>query len=125
MDYKKIALGLGWFSIALGVIELVAAKRIADRLKTPGGKGLVQAFGAREIVAGVGLLQAPAHSARTWNRVAGDALDLGALAVAARRDSGNRAVWGAIAFVLGATALDIFTARGLDRTTGKLIPFRA
>jgi hypothetical protein len=31
-------------------------------------------------------------------------------------------VWSALAFVAAATALDVLTARGLDRTTGKMLP---
>ncbi|MEK9210463.1 hypothetical protein [Sphingomonas sp. 2378] len=85
MNAKSVSLGLGLFSLALGAAELFASRRIADRLSVPGGSGTVKAYGVRELMAGVGLLQAPAHSARVWNRVAGDLLDLGTLAVSARR----------------------------------------
>ncbi len=51
-------------------------------------------------------------------------MDLGALGLAARRSPRNRAIWGAIAFVGAVTLLDIVTARGLDRTTGKFLPRR-
>lgn len=125
MDYKIVAKGLGWFSIALGVLELTRTKQIAKSLDAEGHEGLIRGFGVREIVAGVGLLQSPAHSARVWNRVAGDAMDLTALGLAARRSPANKAIWGAVAFVAAATALDLWTARGLDTTSGKLIPTRA
>jgi hypothetical protein len=124
MDYKKLSYGLGVFSLGLGAAELLAAPRIAQKLGTPRRRGLVRAFGAREVIAGLGLLSAPAHSAGVWGRVAGDTLDLATLGAAARKSPRNRNVWGALAFVLGATALDIFVARGLDRTTGKLSPAR-
>ncbi len=122
MNAKSVSLGLGLFSLALGAAELFASRRIADRLSIPGGSRTIKAYGVREVVAGVGLLQAPAHSARVWNRVAGDLLDLGTLAVSARRSPKERAVWGAIGFVVFATALDLLTARALDRTTGKTMP---
>jgi hypothetical protein len=122
MDYKKISFGLGLFSIALGAAELMATRRIARALEAEGGEGVIQAFGAREVVAGLGLLQSPAHATRVWNRVAGDAMDLGALGLAARKAPRNKAVWGAIAFVVGATAIDVLTAIGLDRSTGKTAP---
>lgn len=125
MDYKIVAKGLGWFSIALGVLELTRTKQIAKSLDAEGHEGLIRGFGVREIVAGVGLLQSPAHSARVWNRVAGDAMDLTALGLAARRSPSNKAIWGAVAFVAAATALDLWTARGLDATSGKLFPTRA
>jgi hypothetical protein len=124
MDYKKLGLGLGFFSIALGAAELLAPRKIARELDAEGHEGVVRAFGAREVLAGVNLLMAPAHATNVWNRVAGDAMDLGALGLAARGNPRNKAVWGAIAFVVGATVLDIVTARGLDGQTGKTAPVR-
>ncbi|MGP7796279.1 hypothetical protein [Sphingomonas sp. CLY1604] len=77
------------------------------------------------MLAGVNLLAAPAVSTNVWNRVAGDAMDIGALGLAARAHPRNRAVWGSLLFVIAATALDVITARGLDRETGKLLPVGA
>lgn len=122
---KSASWGLGLFSLALDAAELFAARRIAERLSVPGGSTTVKAYGMREVVAGVGLVQAPAHSARVWNRVMGDMLDLGTLAVAARRSSQRKAVWGAIGFVAVATALDLIVARSLDQSTGKTLPLGA
>jgi hypothetical protein len=124
MDYKTLGFGLGLFSIALGAAELIGNRRIARALSAEGHEGIVKGFGAREIAAGLNLVQAPAHAGNVWNRVLGDAMDLGALGLAAKAAPRNRAVWGAISFVVAATALDIFTARGLDRTTGKTAPIR-
>src|ERR1700712_203671 len=69
-------------------------------------------------------LSAPAKLWPVWGRVAGDALDLVALGAAARKSPRNRTVWGSLAFVAAATALDVFVAGGLDRTTGKMSPAR-
>ena len=124
MIYKRLGYGLGLFSLALGALELLAAPRIARSLDAPRRKGLIRAFGAREVVAGLGLVGAPASSSAVWGRVAGDALDLVALGAAARKSPRNRTVWGSLAFVAAATALDVFVARGLDRTTGKMSPAR-
>ncbi|MFD1107423.1 hypothetical protein [Sphingobium olei] len=124
MTAEATGYGLGLFSIAIGLAELGATRRIARALgsDTRGGRATLKAFGARELLAGAGLLAAPAHSALVWNRVAGDAMDLTALGLAATRAPARKAVWGAIAFVAGALALDIVTARRLDRTTGKTFP---
>lgn len=122
MEYRKLGFGLGVFSIGLGIAELAASKRIARGLSADEHDGVVRTFGARELFAGAALLAGPAHSARVWNRVAGDAMDIAALGLAARRAPHNKAVWGAIAFVAAATALDVVTAIGLDRTTGKTLP---
>ncbi|WP_084583508.1 hypothetical protein [Sphingomonas azotifigens] len=122
MDYRKLGFGLGVFSIGLGIAELAASKRIARGLSAEDHDGVVRTFGARELFAGAALLAGPAHSVRVWNRVAGDAMDIAALGLAARRAPRNKAVWGAIAFVAAATAIDIVTAIGLDRSTGKTLP---
>lgn len=124
MDYKKWSFGLGVFSIALGATELLAARRIARTLEAEGREPLIRGFGGRELFAGVNLLAAPAVSTNVWNRVAGDAMDLVALVAAAGRRPRNDAVWGALAFVVGATALDVLVARGLDRETGPMLPER-
>jgi hypothetical protein len=125
MDFKKFSLGLGVFSIALGAAELFGTRKIAKALDADGHDGVIKAFGAREVIAGVGLLQSPAHATRVWNRVAGDAMDLAALGFAARNAPRNKAVWGAIAFVVGATIVDALVAVGLDRETGKTAPVEA
>jgi hypothetical protein len=125
VDYKRASFGLGLFSLALGAAELFAPKRIAGALSAEGHEGVVKTFGAREVVAGIGLLQAPAHGARVWNRVAGDGMDLAALGLAARKAPGNKLIWGSIAFVAAVTALDVAVALGLNRTTSKTLPTEA
>jgi len=124
MDYKKFGFGLGLFSIAVGAARILAPRKITRALEAEGHEGLVRGFGAREVLAGINLLAAPAVSTNVWNRVAGDAMDLGALGLAARNAPRNKAVWGALAFVVGTTILDALTARGLDRQTGKAAPIR-
>ena len=101
MDYKRLGLGLGIFSIALGAAEILATRRIAQGLDNDGDTAhtVLKAFGAREIAAGANLLMNPAHAAGVWNRVAGDAMDLAALGVAARNSPRSVGVWAAIGFV--------------------------
>lgn len=123
-DWKKVSLGLGVFSIVLGTVEVFAGKRIARALDAEDHSRLVRGFGAREWVAGVSLVMSPAHSTNVWNRVAGDAMDLTALALAARNAPRNGLIWGALAFVGAVTVLDVVTARGLDATTGRMLPSR-
>lgn len=124
MDPRRLSLGLGIFSIALGMAELAATRRIARALGNDHrvGRTTLRAFGAREMLAGAGLIAAPAHSTLVWNRVAGDAMDLAALGLAARSAPRHRAIWGALAFVAGATVIDALVARALDRRTGKAFP---
>lgn len=124
MNPKSISFGLGIFSIALGLAELGATRRIARALGNDHkiGRATLRAFGAREMLAGAGLLAAPAHSALVWNRVAGDVMDLTALGLGARKAPRSHALWGAVAFVAGATILDTVVARALDRTTARTFP---
>jgi hypothetical protein len=124
MNYKKLSFGLGIFSLVLGAAELLAPRKIARALDAEGHDGLVKGFGAREVAVGVGILAQPALATGIWNRVAGDAMDLGALGLAARDSPRNKAVLGAIAFVVGATVLDALVALGLDKQTGKTFPVR-
>ncbi|MGZ2412860.1 hypothetical protein ACUXST_002302 [Sphingomonas sp. F9_3S_D5_B_2] len=124
MDYKKLGFGLGIFSIGLGLVEVLATKRVAKGIGVEGGAAetTIRLFGARELLAGGMLLRGPAVSTNVWNRVIGDIIDLGALVIAAPRTSRPAALAGAIGFVAGATALDVYAARGLDTQTGRTWP---
>ena len=124
---KRVGLGLGYFSIALGLIEVAAPGRLARFLGLEGNtaaRNTLFAFGLREIAAGGALLAAPATSTNVWNRVLGDAMDAGALGLAWRGSTRKAAVAGALGFVGGAMIADVLTARALDRTTGKALPVR-
>jgi len=124
MDYRKIGVGLGFFSIGLGLLEVAAPGRLAKWLGTEGksARRLITLFGARELLAGGMLLRGPAVSTNVWNRVVGDAMDLAALGLAFGRSNRKGPVAGALAFVGGATVLDALTARGLDQQTGRTLP---
>jgi hypothetical protein len=122
MDAKKVAFGLGVFSIALGAAEVFKGRSIAAALGEEEHTGVVRGFGARELLAGASLLAAPAVATNVWNRVAGDVMDIASLGAAARKNPDNKTVWGSLAFVLAVTAVDVVTAIGLDRTTGKTLP---
>jgi len=127
MEARTVSKGLAWFSLGLGIAELVAGRQMGKALGAENRTGVIRTFGAREIMAGLGILQAPAHSPRVWNRVAGDALDLAALGGLLRGGNSNaRWVWGAIGAVAGVTLADILTARALDQvpdsSQGKIGP---
>jgi len=52
-------------------------------------------------------------------------MDLTALGVAAKALPRKPAISAVLVFVVGATVLDIFVARGLDETPGRMIPATA
>lgn len=124
MDYKKLGLGLGVFSVGLGLVEIAAPGRLARWLGVDGksARTVIGLFGARELVAGGMLLRGPAVSTNAWNRVVGDAMDLGALGLAFTRSSRRAAVAGALGFVAGATIIDAIASRGLAHQTGRTFP---
>lgn len=124
MDYKKLGLGLGIFSVGLGLVEIAVPGRLAKWLGVDGktAKTVIGLFGARELLAGAMLLRGPAVSTNAWNRVVGDAMDLGALGLAFTRSSRQGAVAGALGFVAGAAIIDTIAGRGLADQTGRTFP---
>src|SRR3954465_1161944 len=73
--------GLGWFSIGLGLAELIAPRGLARFIGIPDdGKGpvVMRLCGRREIAAGAMLLNKPTDPKGGWNRAIGDLIDLAA-----------------------------------------------
>lgn len=109
----RLARALGWFSVGLGVAELVAPGRIVRTLGLDDKEGLIRAYGARELASAVPTLSVdkPVGLAA---RIGGDALDLGTLATALHRDNPKRhnaAI--ATALVVGITLLDLVAYAGV------------
>ncbi|WP_207540481.1 hypothetical protein [Sabulicella rubraurantiaca] len=117
----ELARALGWFSIGLGLAELLAPRQITRALGMEGKEMLVRGYGLREIGHGI-LSLSPDKKAGLWSRVGGDALDLATLASAYRPDNPKRGNVGiALAAVAGITLLDLVGAQGVTsrhRRTG-------
>ncbi len=109
-----LAVGLGGFSIALGLMELIAPRALARTLGMAGSEKLIAGYGVREIGAGIGILSSHDPKPWLWGRVGGDVLDIGTLATgitAGNRQKANiMAVLGA---VIGVTVLDVLCAVSL------------
>jgi uncharacterized membrane protein len=116
----QLAMGLGWFSIALGVAEVAAARGVARVIGIPADEkntAILQAMGVREIANGVAILAQPGEAKWVWSRVGGDLIDMACLTSALGSEDAERPrVAGATAAVLGVTALDVLCARQLSRT---------
>lgn len=113
---KKLARGLGWFSIGLGLAELLAPRAIASISGVPKRRtGLIRLYGLREIASGITIFSQQNPVGGVWSRVAGDALDLASLGAAAGSPDSNK---GRLAFatanVLAVTALDVICAKQLS-----------
>lgn len=114
-DRDSLARFLGWFSIGLGTAELVAPGAVR-RMVGGGDRRLIRLMGLRELAHGAGILTSARPTGWVWSRVAGDALDLGALGIVARR--GRARTFAAIANVLPIAAADVFEAVHLTRKEG-------
>lgn len=101
MNTMQLARGLGWFSIGLGLAELIAPSSLSKLIGTPNRPGLMRAFGAREILSGVGALVQHRPVQSLWARVAGDVLDVSALGLALK---GGRSSWKRVAATAAAVA---------------------
>jgi hypothetical protein len=109
----RLARALGWFSIGLGVAELVAPGRIARTLGLEGKEGLIRGYGARELASAVPTLSID-KPVGLATRIAGDALDLATLATALHAGNPKRhnaAI--ATALVAGITLLDVAAYAGV------------
>ena len=113
---KRLAKGLGWFSVGLGLTELLAPQAIAKISGVSNRHtGLIRLYGLREIASGVTIFAQQNPVAGMWSRVAGDMLDLASLGAAATSPNANK---GRVAFatanVLAVTALDVMCAKQLS-----------
>lgn len=103
----RMARGLGWFSLGLGLAELLGARRLARSLGFRGSEWLIRGHGAREIAAGLACLSVNPGPG-VASRIAGDALDIATLLALAGPDNPKkRNVEVALLTVLGVTLLDI------------------
>ena len=120
---ERRALGLGWFSVALGVAELTLPDVVAEvsgvrvrRRRAPLMRTTMRMLGARELASGIGIFSRTVPAVWLWSRVAGDAIDIALLGktLASQRAERGRTMF-ALASVLGVTALDVLTAIELTK----------
>lgn len=116
-----LARGLGWFSLALGVVEVLAPRRVRQAADTQAPDALVRGYGARELAAGAALLSGGDPEPWMWARVAGDVADLATVAARPRRHVGPLARGGAgtpawaLLALAAVTVVDIACAQALRR----------
>ncbi len=119
MNELQVARGLGWFSIGLGLTEIVAGKQLGQALGMEDKTWLLRLFGLREIAAGVGILSRSNPTPWVWARVAGDALDIASVASAYTDDNPKKETVGvALAVLASVTALDAWCAKKLQGDQG-------
>jgi hypothetical protein len=123
----ELSQALGWFSIALGVSELLAPGKLRRSVGMSRRAGaLIPLYGLREIVTGLGLLGASNASPWLWARFAGDILDVATLSPELRRDNSKRlAACIGMAFLAAAALVDFFAARRLGEAERSNDPMAA
>lgn len=113
---EKLARGLGWFSIGVGLVELLKTDALARTLGMEHRTRVLRAYGLREIGAGIGLLTGvPSLSFWMLARIGGDVLDIAALKLALapkNRKRRNAAV--ALGITAAITALDVVCTKQLS-----------
>jgi uncharacterized membrane protein len=117
---ERVANALGWFSIGLGLAELLAPRGLAKLIGVRDDNPTIfRLLGLREIASGIGILTQHRPAGWVWSRAAGDAMDLSLLGAALRSDDADRGkVMAATAAVIGVAALDVFNARQLSANGG-------
>jgi uncharacterized membrane protein len=112
----QLARFLGWFSIGLGIAEIVAPRQLAEMIGVENKPGVFRLMGIREIGSGIAILSQEQPAGAVWSRVAGDMLDLALLGSQLDSDNPERQkTLAATMSVLGVTAVDLYTARTLSQ----------
>ncbi|SDB72066.1 hypothetical protein [Belnapia rosea] len=120
---RALAQGLGWFSIGLGVAEVLMPHRVTRATGLHGHERLVASYGVREIATGIGLLTSRDPTPWLWGRVGGDALDIGTLAAGLRPANRDWERSGAaLLAVLGVAALDLVCVLALKPSRRPPLP---
>ena len=114
MEPIVLARCLGWFSLALGAVEIAVPNTLIRMLGVRGGQALMRGFGAREVAAGLVVLANPSSPVGPAMRLGGDALDIAVLGDALSPRNPRRVAAGvALALVVGAAILDAVCAKAL------------
>jgi uncharacterized membrane protein len=118
VNTDTLARGLGWFSVGLGLAEILIPRTVSKVIGVEERSGLLRTLGVRELVSGVGILTNQNPTGWLWSRVGGDAVDLALLGGAlASDDTGRVRASITTAAVAGVTALDVFCSREYSRQT--------
>jgi uncharacterized membrane protein len=116
LEMRRLAKGLGWFSIGLGLAEILAPRQLARMVGVRPHPVLFAALGAREIMSGLGILMQKHPTASMWSRVAGDLVDLSLAGVAfADEETDKEKLSASTAAALGFTAVDVWIALELTK----------
>ena len=122
LPQDPLAKGLGVFSFALGLPQVLAPRRMTRLIGVRDdatSRAIMRLVGVRELAAGVGLFTARKPTEWVWARVAGDTMDLALLGSALRgRSTSPAKTLAATGAVAGAFAADVIDGVKLTRSDG-------
>src|SRR5688572_6121697 len=115
-DGRSLATVLGFVSVALGAVELLAPRQVARAIgvrPSAATTTVIRGMALREIASGAGILSHPESKEWVGTRVVGDVVDLAALGVAVLKSERPMRTLLAAAVVLGIGALDVLATEQL------------
>jgi hypothetical protein len=109
------ARGMGWFSLGLGAAQ-VLTPGLVGALTGVRNKKLMQMYGLRELVCGLGILNSEQPANWMWARLAGDAMDFATLLEVLASGDESRVDEAAMSMiaVIGAAVTDAACATALS-----------
>jgi uncharacterized membrane protein len=112
----QLTRALGWFSIGLGLAEVLAPRALEKFLGVRHCSWLIRLMGLREIAAGTGILSRPRQVDWLWARLGGDVINMAGLGIALGSPMANTVnISCALVAVGGVTALDVCCAQEMSR----------
>jgi uncharacterized membrane protein len=111
-DRDTLNRSLGWFSIGLGLTQMLAPKALGRAIGVGDQSTIMRLCGMREIASGVGLLSGKAPAAFSSARVLGDVMDLALLGASLRSPQANPSrIAAAATAVASVTAVDMYASK--------------
>jgi hypothetical protein len=112
---EKEARGLGVASLAIGLTELAAPRKLERMMGIGDGDNttLMRLMGVREVMHGIDILAHDDPTESVWRRVAGDVLDTALLGMAARKTKRPGMFTAITVAVLAIGAMDLMCAMRL------------
>jgi uncharacterized membrane protein len=115
---ERLAQGLGWFSLGLGLAQIAAPAEVARLIGVPDddeNRQMMRAVGMREVASGLGILSNSRPEGWVWARIGGDVMDLSLLGGAWASDRTDKErVAAATVAVVGVMAPDLLCGRQLS-----------
>jgi uncharacterized membrane protein len=120
---EDFAWGLGWWSLGLGLAQVLAPRTMSRLIGAPMPRVLTMLCGMRAIACGVGILSQERPEPWVRVRVAGDAFDLATLAAGSLVPGARRGrIAAAGAALAGVAAADLYCAKRLRERGTRLPP---